>query len=449
MNYVNNWLYQLTGSFAPGQSTLPLPAAALERLALAEGVECTLTLSASLNPTAPAETEIIRLAGTADGYVIVRGQEGTPEQAWPEGTLIWCTITAAALALLPSIGDVLITVRDPGPRYLLANGASFDAAAHPDLARMLGSGSGSDGWAVIERPDADLDGVATDGAGVWVVAAWDGLYRSTDDAVTWALVDGVPSDRYAVATDGQGTWVTSGVGGTYRSTDNGLSWMPVTGVGGYMTSLVAGHDGVWIGFEGAPSSLSISTDHAETWGLLVTPLTYLNGLATDGNGTWVLLGTNDTGDTGARSADNGGTWDVIAAPGGSFRRAIGTDGNGTWLAHAEMSNGDNIYMRSIDNGATWTEWHLDLGDASSIAVDGDTWVITGGWAEPYGAMSTDGGETWEEIAEFGESPTASAGRDGGTWVAVGPAGLMYRKSGGVNLPILNVQHPLRAYVLAN
>lgn len=97
MNYINNWLYQLTGSFAPGQSTLPLPAAALERLALAEGVDYVLTLSASRAPTAPSETEIIRLTGTAGGYTIARGQEGTHAQSWPEGTSIWCAITAGAM----------------------------------------------------------------------------------------------------------------------------------------------------------------------------------------------------------------------------------------------------------------------------------------------------------------------------------------------------------------
>lgn len=100
MNFVNNWLYQLAGGFAPGELALPLPAGALERLALAEGDQYTLTLAASLSPASPDETEIIRLTGTASGYTLARGLEGTQEQSWPEGTQVWCTLTAGGLMAL-------------------------------------------------------------------------------------------------------------------------------------------------------------------------------------------------------------------------------------------------------------------------------------------------------------------------------------------------------------
>lgn len=98
IHFANNWQYELTAGFSPAQATLPLPAGAISRLALVEGAEYLLTLSATLNPTTPGETEIIRLTGHADGYSIARGQEGTQETNWPAGTLIWCAITAGALA---------------------------------------------------------------------------------------------------------------------------------------------------------------------------------------------------------------------------------------------------------------------------------------------------------------------------------------------------------------
>lgn len=97
MRYANNWQYELTAGLSPAQATLPLPAGAISRLALVEGAEYLLTLSATLNPTTPGETEIIRLTGHAGGYSIARGQEGTQETAWPAGTLIWCAITAGAM----------------------------------------------------------------------------------------------------------------------------------------------------------------------------------------------------------------------------------------------------------------------------------------------------------------------------------------------------------------
>lgn len=97
MNYINNWRYQLAGIFSPGQAALPIPAVALDRLALVEGVEYVLTLAANLNPETADETEIIRVAGSASGYTVQRGQEGTQEQAWPQGTHIYCDVTAGAL----------------------------------------------------------------------------------------------------------------------------------------------------------------------------------------------------------------------------------------------------------------------------------------------------------------------------------------------------------------
>lgn len=97
MRYANNWIHSLTGEFVATQATLPLPAEAVSRLVLVDGAEYLLTLSATLNPTAPGETEIIRLTGHAGGYSIARGQEGTQETAWPAGTLIWCAITAGAM----------------------------------------------------------------------------------------------------------------------------------------------------------------------------------------------------------------------------------------------------------------------------------------------------------------------------------------------------------------
>lgn len=445
MKYVNNWKYELTAGFSPDQATLPLPAGAIARLNLTEGVEYLLTLSATLNPTAPAETEIIRLAGAAGGYVIARGQEGTQETAWPAGAHIWCAITAGALETLPEVGDVLVTLRDPGPRYLPANGGPFDAEAYPELAYILGKGQ--DGWADVDGPENELNGVATDGFGLWFISSWSGLYRSNDDGVTWALMDGLPGDRYCIATDGQGAWVTSGYGGTYRSPDNGVTWAPVVGIAEYLTSLVAGSGGVWIGFSsGSANSLVMSADGGATWVTHATPLVFVNGAATDGAGTWVLTGISDNDESATRSADNGSTWSVIDDDGWIFRGPIGADGTGTWIACGEMAGGASGFLRSLDNGETWAGLPLELGDARSVSADGSTWVISGGWGSPYGVMSTDGGNTWEEIAEFDSLPIASSGR-GGTWIAVAPNDKVYRMA-GATLPAYPVPLPLRAYILA-
>jgi len=446
MNYINNWLCQLTGPLAADGLTLPAPVEALGRLGLVEGVTYSLTLVETLDTQQQDQFEIVHLVGGAGGtHSLLRGREGTAASPWPQDAYVFCSLTAAALETLPKVGDVLVTLRDPGPRYLPANGGPFDAEAYPGLARILGSGQ--DGWAAVDGPENELNGVATDGTGLWFISSWNGLYRSNDDGVTWALVDGLPGDRYCIATDGQGVWITSGSGGTYRSDDNGQSWEPVTSIAGYLLSLLAGADGVWIGFDSSANSAMISVDRGQSWAALAMPLVFVNGAATDGAGTWVLTGGNDDDDTAVRSTDNGSTWSAIDIPGWRFWGAIGTDGSGAWIAYGEMVGGSSGYRRSVDNGETWTALALELGDTRSISADGATWLIVGGYgAAPYGVMSADGGNTWAEINEFDSLPVASSGK-GGTWIAVASGDKVYRMA-GTTLPTYPAPLPLRAYILA-
>lgn len=108
MNYVNNWLRPLTLSeqaitttldLADGQYRLTIADASRSRI---EIVDATVT------------------AGTAD---LVRGCEGTAIQDWPEGSVIYCALTAEQLAgalsalVLGSGAPVTSPVR-PGQLYI-------------------------------------------------------------------------------------------------------------------------------------------------------------------------------------------------------------------------------------------------------------------------------------------------------------------------------------------
>ncbi|HEY1027435.1 MAG TPA: hypothetical protein VGE28_07350 [Pseudomonas sp.] len=87
MNFVNNWSRPVT--LAAGATTLALD--------LPDG-SYRLTLADS--PSAPTHWEIIDATLAAGTATLTRAQEGTSDQAWPEGSVIYCALTAGTLAQL-------------------------------------------------------------------------------------------------------------------------------------------------------------------------------------------------------------------------------------------------------------------------------------------------------------------------------------------------------------
>lgn len=87
MNFVNNWSRPVT--LAAGATTLALD--------LPDG-SYRLTLADSA--AAPTRWEIIDATVVASTATLTRAQEGTTDQAWPEGSVIYCALTAGTLAQL-------------------------------------------------------------------------------------------------------------------------------------------------------------------------------------------------------------------------------------------------------------------------------------------------------------------------------------------------------------
>lgn len=87
MNFVNNWSRPVT--LAAGATTLALD--------LPDG-SYRLTLADSA--AAPTRWEIIDATVAASTATLTRAQEGTSDQAWPEGSVIYCSLTAGTLAQL-------------------------------------------------------------------------------------------------------------------------------------------------------------------------------------------------------------------------------------------------------------------------------------------------------------------------------------------------------------
>ncbi|MHC8404292.1 hypothetical protein [Pseudomonas sp. TMB3-21] len=101
MRYVNNWLTPLTEGFAPGDTVLPVSGQALGQMAPGDYL---LSLTTSTNPAEQTAWEIIAVTVTGGlASVTARGQEGTIEQEWFPGALVYCAVTAGTLNAL-SIG---------------------------------------------------------------------------------------------------------------------------------------------------------------------------------------------------------------------------------------------------------------------------------------------------------------------------------------------------------
>jgi Neuraminidase (sialidase) len=326
--------------------------------------------------------------------------------------------------------------------------------------------------------------VATDGAGHWI-AVWHStenlggvietdydlfVARSTDNGETWtypdvlntnAATDGF-SDYYPqVATDGAGLWLVAwesydSLGGTIgldedilvtRSTDNGATWT-------------------------YPEPLNTNAATDDQW----ADYDYSPRVTTDGAGHWVAAwySTNDVGGTpsdadwdllAARSADNGATWtdpqhlntNATTDSGHDRDPQVMTDRAGHWVAVWRSDDDlrgtidtdeDILVARSTDNGATWTypeplntNAATDSGEDNQPHVTSDGaghWVAVWQSNDDLGgpistdydvlvARSPDNGVTWTAPAPLNTNADTDSGDDMvprvtpngfGRWVAV-------------------------------
>lgn len=100
MNFVNNWLTQLTAGIAADATSLQIPG---EALALLPNGEYVLTLSGSLNAVDAAPVEIVSVQVSGGGTVMVRAQEGTAARDWPAGAYVYCAMTAGTANKLAAL----------------------------------------------------------------------------------------------------------------------------------------------------------------------------------------------------------------------------------------------------------------------------------------------------------------------------------------------------------
>lgn len=177
-------------------------------------------------------------------------------------------------------------------------------------------------------------------------------------------------------------------------------------------AIATGENGTWIimgSFPAGPQPLNFafrSTDGAITWDAISPdPISnYWASIATDGNGVWVAVANNTFAtDRFMRSVDDGLTWTGISSASVDWN-CVATDKAGVWIAVSQ----NGLVSRSTDNGATWSEVNIVSsftgGGLRLLSTDElGTWIITG--YEPNDPSpiyrSTDNGLTWTEILPTG------------------------------------------------
>jgi hypothetical protein len=277
------------------------------------------------------------------------------------------------------------------------------------ISRSIDNGvSWSPGVAFASNAGTDLEydnrpRLATDGTGNWM-AVWhtsdpvngddDLLFTtSTDDGVTWSPVDWVDAlapfedqdDHWAsVATDGAGVWIiaysnnqtgnSTGRSRMFRSDDFGATWTgPVQvglNLGLAVAEIVSSGPGVFASvYSGLNAIVSRTTDGGMTWSSVPVsgPLSsaqHRARIATDGVGGWVTVWTTNSDPDGtvgtdgdvalSRSSDEGEHWtspaflnrDATTDDAGSENdgwATVAADGAGMWIAawHRENTSDGN------------------------------------------------------------------------------------------------------------
>ena len=104
MNFVNNWQRPITLAAGATSIALDLPSGSY-RLTLADSA------------TAPTRWEIVDAAVLNGDATLMRGQEGTADQDWPNGSVIYNAVTAATMQqIIQLLGqlDLRITALEGG-----------------------------------------------------------------------------------------------------------------------------------------------------------------------------------------------------------------------------------------------------------------------------------------------------------------------------------------------
>jgi hypothetical protein len=213
--------------------------------------------------------------------------------------------------------------------YRSTDGASW---AEIDLSGVTGIGTQT------------VYGLATDGAGNWMFGQSNKIFASTNNGSAWAEMTSYPGTTVADIGFTNNTWVVLGA----ASPGN----VNTVGAAAFATEMGGGSAATWGEQDvdaGGGNTINIGTSGGTRGTMacgngvaLVAHPT--NTMAFDINGT--TIGVRASGKVAV------GSGNVI----GGYINTVATDGNGVWLVGSDGASGDGGDVgQSTDNGANWTQ----------------------------------------------------------------------------------------------
>lgn len=420
-------------------------------LAMAAAIPCTLPASAAAHTFGPPTALNTNAASDS-------GDDNSPRVA-TNGAGLWVALWGSVDSLGDTIGtdsDILVSrSTDHGRSWTTP--APLDPNADEDV-----------GWDSYPQ-------MTTNGTGTWV-ALWTStlikqytrilVSRSVDDGASWSppttINPNAANNRRGdwaphVATDGAGVWVVAWMsydklGDTLgndtdilfaRSTDGGATWSAPAALNRNAATDVGSDAAPQVATDGAGNWMAIWNSSADLGGTIGTDHDILVSRSSDGGATWTepkALNANAASDSGNDyrpkvASDGAGSWVVIWTSWDDLGGTIGSDA-------------DVLVSRSSDRGLTWTEPEAVNTNADTDSVDeynpqvatdrAGRWLVVWGCRnDPGGTIGTDydilmsrsgdHGATWSEPKALTATAATDSGWDdrpqvtangAGRWVAV-------------------------------
>lgn len=246
----------------------------------------------------------------------------------------------------------------------------------------------------------DLSVDPDDGNRVYVVVAFEGLYRTVDGGEHFTLIVSDSRGISAVAAARNGNVYYTDADGLHRSVDGGETFAaPVFATDPVIDLVVDANDSNLI-YALAPTELMVSANGGTTWSFEDVGAEPLSAFAKSLDGTLAVLA-----DEGVFVLDgSSGAWVNRRA---GIHLAIAADPSAQKAFIVSALNGPQTLYRTTDGGLSWSGFGGNTNDRANRIVfpsDAPEYVII---ANDAGVQrSTDGGDTWLDATH---GPVASGG----------------------------------------
>lgn len=255
------------------------------------------------------------------------------------------------------------------------------------------SANQGDSWTKQGQTSWEVNGVLRNGAYLFALTRYDGIFRSPDEGQTWAPTPYNPpgSFFYALANTSTGRLVAATSSGVFRSLNNGDSWASSsTGLGNFVESInflaaadPADNDEYLFAAAGIIGGVFRSTNGGMNWSPFNTgfgDIPWIEALAASPDGAYLYVSTPE----GLwRSATGAANWMLIdeSLPYASTFTVLAVPAPGVLLVGFSAiwdPASSGLYL-SEDNGQSWTplEDGLTNLEVASLAVDNAGFLYAG------------------------------------------------------------------------